>query len=302
MGTQKEDILRQLSDAEVDELLQLYLKRYGPLHFHYLLIYNQRKWDQQLSRAGISLEDAAYISMRKRFYTHRNGDFRRYGTYVSLHHDLVQSISFYSWQAEKPTELYECLEQTQRIEWHRGALLTNVDLGFCARVKEIAVERGAAGILNARQCYGMILPHAQALKARVPDLPSDFELRTLCEEDAPLVHSVWPNSGEGSLDYIRALIKFNKSLGACRSDTGELVAWIFQNDFSGLGLLQVLPKVERRGLGGLLAAAMSKTIAKCEEVTLTAWIVSHNWRSEALLRRIGYEKGEVNEWIKLAPA
>lgn len=67
-------------------------------------------------------------------------------------------------------------------------------------------------------------------------------------------------------------------------------------------MLQVLPKAERRGLGGLLAAAMTRRIAKSEQVTLTAWIVSTNFRSEALLTKIGYHKAVVNEWIKLLPA
>lgn len=66
-------------------------------------------------------------------------------------------------------------------------------------------------------------------------------------------------------------------------------------------MLQVLPKAERRGLGGLLAAAMTRRIAKSEDVTLTAWIVAVNWRSEALLKRIGYHQAVVNEWIKLVP-
>ncbi|KAI8033517.1 hypothetical protein M5D96_013749 [Drosophila gunungcola] len=68
-----------------------------------------------------------------------------------------------------------------------------------------------------------------------------------------------------------------------------------------LGMLQVLPKAERRGLGGLLAAAMTRRIARDEDVTLTAWIVATNWRSEALLKRIGYRKELDNEWIKLVP-
>ncbi|KAM8721462.1 hypothetical protein ACLKA7_007354 [Drosophila subpalustris] len=302
------DILRALSDNEVDELMKLYGDKYGPLNFHYLLFYNQRKWDRQLEAAGISKDDNAYISLRKRFYTHRKGDFRKYGTYVSLHRDIVQSVSFFSWQSEGAAkgdggaeELFDCLEKTDRIEWSSGALLTNVDLKFCARVKELAMRKGASGI-QARECFGMILPHDEALSVQVPDLLSDFELRPLSDDDARMVHTIWPNNGEGSFEYVRALIRFNRTLGACRSDTGELIAWIFQNDFSGFGMLQVLPKAERRGLGGLLAAAMTKRIAKGEQVTVTAWIVTNNWRSEALLSRIGYQKGIVNEWIKLLPA
>lgn len=64
-------------------------------------------------------------------------------------------------------------------------------------------------------------------------------------------------------------------------------------------MLQVLPKAERRGLGHLLAAAMTRRIAKSEQVTLTAWIVSTNFRSEALLTKIGYHQTVANEWIKL---
>ncbi|EDV95192.1 GH17807 [Drosophila grimshawi] len=295
------DILRPLSDSEVDELMQLYSDKYGVLNFHYLLLYNQRKWDHQLDAAGISRDDEAHISMRKRFYTHRTGDFRRYGTYVSLHQDIVQSVSFFTWQPIEPVELFACLEQTQYIQWSKGALLTNVNLGFCERVKELATRKGAAGI-QARQCHGMVLANADARGAKVPDQLSDFELRRLTVEDAALVHAKWTNNGEGSLAYIRALIEHNQTLGACRSDTGELIAWIFQNDFAGLGMLTVLAKVERRGLGGLLAAAITKLIAKREQVTLTAWIVDGNWRSEALLTRIGYKKSVVNEWIKLLPA
>lgn len=235
MGDKDVDILRPLADSEVDELMQLYVDKYGPENFHYLLFYNQRKWDRQLAEAGIALDDEAHISLRKQFYTHREGDFRRFGTYVSLHRDIVQSVSFFTWQPEEPAELYACLEQTQRIEWGSGALLTNVDPGFSAHIKALAMQRGARGI-QARTCFGMVLDHETALnRVQVPELLSDFELRKLNVEDAEMVHGVWPNKGEGSLAYIRVLIRHNKTLGACRSDTGELLAWIFQNDFSGLG-------------------------------------------------------------------
>ncbi|XP_017119468.1 uncharacterized protein LOC108140918 [Drosophila elegans] len=294
------DILRPLSDGEVDELLDLYRSKFGVRNFHYLLIYNQRKWDAQLDEAQISRDDPNFVSLRKQFYTHRRGDFRRWGTYVSLHRDIVQSVSFFSWQPDGAAELWQCLEQTRLIEWTQGALLTNVDLPFCERIKELALKRGVTAI-QPRQCFGMVLPRDSAAVVEVPELLSEFDIRRLRDEDAAMVHDNWPNKGEGSLTYLRALIRFNKSLGVCRSDTGELIAWIFQNDFSGLGMLQVLPKAERRGLGGLLAAAMTRRIARDEDVTLTAWIVATNWRSEALLQRIGYRKELDNEWIKLVP-
>jgi len=89
--------------------------------------------------------------------------------------------------------------------------------------------------IQPRQCFGMVLLHDEARCVKVPELLSEFDIRPLRDEDAAMVHETWPNKGEGSLAYLRALIRFNKSLGVCRSDTGELIAWIFQNDFSGLG-------------------------------------------------------------------
>jgi len=147
MSIDKEgDILRPLSDGEVDELLDLYKLKYSVKNFHYLLLYNQRKWDRQLDEAKITRDDLNYISLRKQFFTHRRGDFRKWGTYVALHRDIVQSVSFFSWQPNGATEMWECLEQTQLIEWTHGALLTNVDLRFCDQVKELAVKRGVTSI------------------------------------------------------------------------------------------------------------------------------------------------------------
>ena len=60
-------------------------------------------------------------------------------------------------------------------------------------------------------------------------------MQPLQKKHAELVHDIWTNKKEGSLEYIRGLIQINKTLGIFKKSTGELVAWIFQNDFSGLG-------------------------------------------------------------------
>lgn len=91
------DILRPLSEDEFQELLQLYRQKYGEQNFHYLLMYNQNKWNQQLKNLNCKEQTAVsdeWLSFRKDFYTHRNGDFRKYGTYVSLHYDLVSMFTY----------------------------------------------------------------------------------------------------------------------------------------------------------------------------------------------------------------
>lgn len=81
------DILRPLNDQELNELLELYKKKYESNGFQYLLLYTQHKWNRQLHDMNIEDQNQKWISFRKIFYTHRKGDFRTHGTYVCLHHD-----------------------------------------------------------------------------------------------------------------------------------------------------------------------------------------------------------------------
>lgn len=88
------DVLRLLSDPELEELLQLYALKSGIGSFQYLLIYTQLQWNKKLREKHIDEQDEKWISFRKKFYTHVNGDFRKYGTYVCLHQDLVSIFVF----------------------------------------------------------------------------------------------------------------------------------------------------------------------------------------------------------------
>ncbi|XP_037936850.1 uncharacterized protein LOC119670597 [Teleopsis dalmanni] len=294
-----DDILRPLTFEEVDELFELYKNKYGKHNFHYLLMYNQCKWHRQLEEigAGRAPKDDKWVSFRKSFYTHRNCDFRKYGTYVSLHFDLMQSISFHSWEPDFK-ELFECLNKTKLIDWKSGPLITNVDLIYCEQIKEIANSKGAT-VKRARTCQALVLPHEKALKLQLQSLPIGYKFDKLRLEHAALIHEIWVNNKEGSLEYIKGLIKVNKTLGIYEEPNNELVAWIFQNDFSGLGILQVMPKQQRQGFGSLLASYLSKKIADSEEVAVTAWILTENFKSEGLLTKIGFEKTVINEWIQL---
>lgn len=92
------EILRVVSDVELEELTELYRLKYGPNDFHYLGFCTQLKWNRQLKEMGKdkapeNKENDKWLSFRKTFYTHREGDFRRYGTYVSVHFDMVCNIN-----------------------------------------------------------------------------------------------------------------------------------------------------------------------------------------------------------------
>lgn len=57
----------------------------------------------------------------------------------------------------------------------------------------------------------------------------------LQEQHAEMVHSLWANKKEASVDYIKGFIKLGRCLGVMDQSNQQLVGWIFQNEFSGLG-------------------------------------------------------------------
>lgn len=61
----------------------------------------------------------------------------------------------------------------------------------------------------------------------------------------------------------------------------------------------MLPSAQRKGLGQYLAIAMTKFIAENYNIPATAFVVVGNTKSESLLRKIGYERTAINEWIQL---
>lgn len=86
------DILRPLNDEEFCELLEVYKEKYEANGFQYLLLLTQYQWNKQLKELNVNTEDNKWISFQKIFYTHSNGDFRKYGTYVCIHQDLVSFL------------------------------------------------------------------------------------------------------------------------------------------------------------------------------------------------------------------
>ncbi|XP_005183340.2 uncharacterized protein LOC101899689 [Musca domestica] len=291
------DVLRLLSDPELEDLLQLYALKSGIDSFQYLLIYTQLQWNKKLREKHIDEQDEKWISFRKKFYTHVNGDFRKYGTYVCLHQDLIQSVTFHTWQPNC-NELLECLENTNLIQWKNEALLINV-APECSEIVKNLVQRKGGAIRRARSCQGLIFKRTNSLNFNKTSIPDGYELGKVQEKHADLIHSLWANNKEGSLDYIRGHIKINKSVGLYEASSNELVGWIFQNEFSGIAILQVLPTHQRKGFGRILVEALTAIIAETERIPVTAWVVVGNVKSETLLQKVGFERAVVYEWIQL---
>ncbi|XP_061389386.1 uncharacterized protein LOC133324561 [Musca vetustissima] len=292
-----DDILRLLTDQELEELLQLYTEKCGIESFQYLLIYTQLQWNKKLHEKEIDAQNEKWISFRKNFYTHRKGDLRKNGTYVCLHQDLIQSVTFHSWEANC-NELLECLENTNLIQWKNGALLFNIAPEFSESVKNIVVRKGGV-IKRARSCQGLIFKPVYGLNPNKTSIPDGYDLAELQERHADLIHSLWANNKEGSLDYIKGHIQINKTIGLYQKSNNELIGWILQNEFGGIAVLQVMSSHQRKGFGRILVEALTNIIAETESIPATAWVVVGNVKSESLLQKVGYKRAVIYEWIQL---
>lgn len=62
--------------------------------------------------------------------------------------------------------------------------------------------------------------------------------------------------------------------------------------------LQILPEYRKRGLGELLAKAISKRIALEDDSDTNAFIMDTNVASIQLLQKIGYEKVAGSNWVR----
>ncbi|XP_075157342.1 uncharacterized protein LOC142230587 [Haematobia irritans] len=295
------DILRPLTSHEVEELLQLYKQKYGVDNFQYLLIYNECRWKRKLSELKSEEEQSdKFISFKRTFYTHAKGDFRTHGTYVCLHQDIIQTVSFHTWQSNFK-ELLECLNETNRIQWRNGPLLSNVANEYSDEIKQLVLRKGIT-IQKARLCQAFSLDREKASDFCPVVIPDGYELATLQEHHAPMIYSMWANNKEGSLDYIKGLIKMDTTFGLYEKANHSLVGWIFRNEFCGMGILQVLTTEQRKGFGNLLARTMSYTIAKSEDINVTAWVVVGNVKSEKLFQSLGFKLIVIYEWIQLNKA
>uniref|UniRef100_A0A1I8P9K5 N-acetyltransferase domain-containing protein n=1 Tax=Stomoxys calcitrans TaxID=35570 RepID=A0A1I8P9K5_STOCA len=117
------------------------------------------------------------------------------------------------------------------------------------------------------------------------DLPENITTKGLSECHAEQVNRVWPHRSEGSVKFVKHLIKYNKSVGLFDGD--KLVAWCLLLPLGSLGLLQVEESHRRIGLGKLAVKLMSKYLAE-NGVDITASVVFANVPSRSMFKQLGF--------------
>lgn len=154
------------------------------------------------------------------------------------------------------------------------------------------------------------------------DCPPGYYLDKVRLEHAELIDEHWSARHPGSLRLIQMLIEHNTSAGLFHKETGQLCAWclrwhrpiikinIFYQRFhfdrlqSGfLGALEVLQTHQRRGLGAVVAAAISQRIANELNHDVTALVNLNNAAACKLFNKLSFTlaEGEHYYWSMCLP-
>jgi len=97
------------------------------------------------------------------------------------------------------------------------------------------------------------------------------------------------------------MLEFNQTVGVfARNEEGqeELASMVLQSEYGGIGLLQTLPKFQRRGFASVALAHLTKNLG-LNGVNPFSLHVLQNQTSSLLFEKLGYKKCGIYSWVKL---
>ncbi|XP_061163457.1 glycine N-acyltransferase-like protein Keg1 [Saccostrea echinata] len=125
------------------------------------------------------------------------------------------------------------------------------------------------------------------------EVPRTFTVTTIKREYMDLVLSQWQYTGS----YSDAKEFFTLTATSLESvcilnDSGEPVAWGFEQHYGAIGLINVLPDYRRKKLGSAVVSLLSEKILQKHDFVYAA-IEAENAKSIILHKKVGYEKIDV---------
>ncbi|XP_062597309.1 glycine N-acyltransferase-like protein Keg1 [Saccostrea cucullata] len=125
------------------------------------------------------------------------------------------------------------------------------------------------------------------------EVPSPFIATTIKREYMDLILSQWQYTGS----YCDAKEFFTHTATTFESvcilnESGEPVAWGFEQHYGAIGMIHVLPEYRRRKLGSAVVSLLSEKILRKDDFVYSA-IETGNTKSIILHKQLGYEEVEV---------
>uniref|UniRef100_A0A1Q3FP93 N-acetyltransferase domain-containing protein n=1 Tax=Culex tarsalis TaxID=7177 RepID=A0A1Q3FP93_CULTA len=289
-----DDVLRPMSRTELEALRDLYAKHIPQEVQFYFLLQNQLNWNTKLD--SWSEADKRKLSVRAYIgFFKPSQDDGTTGTFVAISEDEDPNVYFHSLK-ETPEQLERYLVDTKRINWACRPVFSSISDQFTPMLENV-LKRFNCRYQELSDCSYYLISKEEALQFQY-EIPPNLVLKDLNTAYTDLMNERWPHRYPNSEKYIRLMIEFNRGLGLFNADNDDLAGWVLKNEFAGVGHLQIMPDYRRKGLGEILAKAMTKRIAQEDNGPVNAFIVDKNAASIRLFLKIGYQRIDGSNWVR----
>ncbi|XP_070489891.1 uncharacterized protein [Chironomus tepperi] len=182
------------------------------------------------------------------------------------------------------------------LDYNNLILLFAVRNVFHNMICELRDELGIKMHVDAdTACFHLPMAESLALEYEVPP---NFHVKELTEENVEQINSIWPHRSEGSESFVSYSIKYHLNVGVY-DDDNNLAAWCLRYDNGALGVLQTDPKYLRKGLGSVAVKSFSKKIAEEFQCDNIALVVHGNEKSMNLFTKLGFKNLGSHTWYNL---
>ncbi|KAH8289952.1 hypothetical protein KR018_009363 [Drosophila ironensis] len=278
-----ESQLTRISDTrDLRDLQKLYLQDWPHNCAGYFWLDNYLRW---LDRNP----DLRHLS----FYTLDN-DWQSDGLFLLVHRYQL----FFSNLSREKANLHRALRQ---LDWLGGYKVSAIHETHHWIYKELVSELNLS-MDREMNTIMYCLPYQKAQKLEI-SLPKGYYLDHVRLEHAELINELWSARHPGSLKLIQMLIENNTNVGLYEEETGVLCAWCLRLQSGFLGALEVIQSHQRRGLGVVVAAAISKAIATDLEQDVTALVNMNNAAACRVFEKLNFQliRHEHYYWSMIKP-
>ncbi|XP_068149716.1 uncharacterized protein [Drosophila tropicalis] len=256
--------LREITDFhELKELQKLYLKDWPKHCVGYFWLDNYLRW-----------MDTKHLS----FYTLDN-NWQHDGLFILVHRYQL----FFGTLNDGGKRLQEALSL---LDWSGGYKVSAIQerhhMIYKDLLNELPVRMDRE--LNTDMYY-LSCEEAKKLQINCPNGYYFDKVRPELE----MINNLWSARHPGSLRLIELLITKNTNVGLYEKDSGKLCAWCLRLQSGFLGALEVLKTHQRRGLGLVVAAAISRLIAQQLNQDVTALVNMNNISAGKIFQKLNFQ-------------
>ncbi|XP_017132219.1 uncharacterized protein LOC108149287 [Drosophila elegans] len=267
MATVKQ--LTEITDIDdLKDLQELYLKDWPSNCVAYFWLDNYLRWLQK----NPSLSHLTFYTL--------NNDWQSDGLFILVHRYQL----FFSNLSKQKSDLKDALKL---LDWSGGFKVSAIQENHHKIYKELVAELNLTMYREMpTTMYSLNCREARKLEISCPE---GYYVDKVRLEHAELINDLWSARHPGSLKLIQMLITNNTNVGLYERESGLLCAWCLRLQSGFLGALEVIVTHQRRGLGLVVASAISKAIATDLQHDITALVNVNNTAACRVFEKLDFK-------------